>query len=224
MGIIKRISNIFKAKVNSALDEVENPIELLDQKLRDMEKSLNDAKLSSAQILGNVHEIEKKLEKAKLESKDFDEKVKLAVKAGNDDLAKRALERKLEADKRIQSLEASYSDASKKATAIKTKLRDLEDEIQKTRNYRDEATARYNNAEASKKVNEVLANVETGSNKINLDDIERKIERKEALAEGLGDLQTDNSLDKEFEKLNEVNLDDELAKYKSSIESTDSNK
>lgn len=222
MGVIKRISNIFKAKANAALDEVENPIELLDQKLRDMEQSLNDAKLSSAQILGNVHEIEKKLEKAKLESKDFDEKVRLAVKAGNDDLAKKALERKLEADKRIQSLEASYTDASKKATIIKTKLRDLEEEIQKTRNYRDEAAARYNNAEASKKVNEVLANVETGSNKINIDDIERKIERKEALAEGLGDLQTDNSLDKEFEKLSEVNLDDELAKYKSSIDSTNS--
>ncbi|MFT8315219.1 MAG: PspA/IM30 family protein [Clostridium sp.] len=222
MGVINRISNIFKAKVNNALDEVENPIELLDQKLRDMDKSLNDAKLSSAQILGNVHEIEKKLQKAKVESKDFDEKVKLAVKAGNDDLAKRALERKLEADKRIQSLEASYADASAKATAIKTKLRDLEDEIQKTRNYRDEAAARYNNAEATKKVNEVLANVDAGSNKINIDDIERKIERKEALAEGLGDLQVDNSLDKEFEKLNELNLDDELAKYKSSIDSTNS--
>lgn len=222
MGVIKRISNIFKAKVNGALDDVENPIELLDQKLRDMDKSLNDAKLSSAQILGNVHEIEKKLEKAKVESKDFDEKVKLAVKAGNDDLAKRALERKLDADKRIQSLETSYADASKKATTIKTKLRDLEEEIEKTRNYRDEAAARYNNAEASKQVNEVLANVDAGSNKINIDDIERKIVRKEALAEGLGDLQTDNSLDKEFEKLNELNLDDELAKYKSSIDSTNS--
>ncbi|WP_010238833.1 PspA/IM30 family protein [Clostridium arbusti] len=222
MGVIKRISNIFKAKVNGALDDVENPIELLDQKLRDMDKSLNTAKLSSAQILGNVHEIEKKLEKAKVESKDFDEKVKLAVKAGNDDLAKRALERKLDADKRIQSLEASYADASKKATTIKTKLRDLEDEIEKTRSYRDEAAARYNNAEASKQVNEVLANVDAGSNKINVDDIERKIVRKEALAEGLGDLQTDNSLDKEFEKLNELNIDDELEKYKSSINSTNS--
>jgi len=222
MGVIKRISNIFKSKVNNALDDIENPIELLDQKLRDMEKSLNDAKLSSAQILGNVHEIEKKIEKAKLESKDFDSKVKLAIKAGNDDLAKKALERKLDADKRIQSLEASYTDASKKANAIKTKLRDLEEEIQKTRNYRDEAAARFNNAEAAKKVNEVLANVQTGSNKINLDDIERKIERKEALAEGLGDLQSDNSLDKEFEKLNEINLDDELAKYKSSVDSTNS--
>lgn len=214
MGVIGRLSNIFKAKVNDAIDDIENPIELLDQKIRDMEKSLNDAKVSSAQILGNVHEIEKKLQKAKLESADYDEKVKLAVKAGNDELAKKALQRKLDADKSVQSLTASYEDASKKASAIKDKLRELEEEIEKTRSYRDEAAARYNNAEASKKVNEVIANVDAGSNKINLDDIERKIEKKEALAEGLGDLKTDDSLDKEFEKLSEVNLDDELAKYK----------
>ncbi|MDD3223728.1 MAG: PspA/IM30 family protein [Clostridium sp.] len=216
MGVVSRISNMFKAKVNGALDDVENPIELLDQKLRDMDKSLNDAKISSAQILGNVHEIEKKLENAKNQSTDFDSKVKLAVKAGNDDLAKRALEKKLEADKLVESLTKSYTDADQKGKTVKLKLRELEAEIEKTRSYRDEAAARYNNAEASKKVNEVISNVNTGSNKINIDDIERKIERKEALAEGLGDLQDDNSLDKEFEKLNEVNLDDELAKYKSS--------
>ncbi len=214
MGVMGRLSDIFKAKVNNAIDDIENPIELLDQKIRDMEKSLNDAKLSSAQILGNVHEIEKKLDKAKEESKDYDEKVKLAVKAGNDELAKKALQKKLDADKTVTSLQTSYEDAATKANALKAKLKDLEEEIEKTRTYRDEAAARYNNAEASKKVNEVIANVNAGSNRINLDDIERKIERKEALAEGLGDLKTEDSLDKEFEKLNEVNLDDELAKYK----------
>ncbi|URZ18197.1 PspA/IM30 family protein [Clostridium felsineum] len=214
MGIFKRVSNMMKAKVNNTLDEMENPIELLDQKIRDMEESLNKAKVSSAQILGNVHEIEKKLEKAKLEAEDFDSKVKLAVKAGNDELAKKALERKLEADKRCESLKKSYDDAAQKAKIIKDKLRTLEEEITKTRAYRDEAAARFNNAEATKKVNEVLSNVDAGSNSINIDDIERKIERKEAMAEGLGDLRVEDSLDKEFEKLNEVNLDDELAKYK----------
>lgn len=217
MGVFKRVSNIFRAKVNNALDEVENPIELLDQKIRDMEQSLNDAKISSAQILGNVHEIQKKMEKAKTESDDFDNKVKLAIKSGNDDLAKRALEKKLEADKNYNSLKTSFESSKIKADAIKKKLRELEEEIEKTRGYRDEAAARYNNAEAAKKVNEILSNVETGSNKINIDDIERKIEKKEAMADGLADLREDNSLDSEFEKLNEVNLDDELAKYKSNL-------
>lgn len=214
MGVLKRISNIFRAKVNDTLDGIENPIELLDQKLRDMEESLNKAKLSSAQILGNVHEIKKKMENSKRISSEFDEKVKLALSKNNEELAKKALERKLEADKTYASLESSYNDAVQKAEAIKAKLKELEEEIRKTRSYRDEAAARFNNAEASKKVNEILANVETGGNKINMDDIERKIQKKEAVAEGLGDLRQEDSLEKEFEKLDEINMDEELKKYK----------
>lgn len=214
MGIFNRISNMFRAKVNDTLDNMENPVELLDQKIRDMEESLNKAKLSSAQILGNVHEIEKKMEASLKESKEFDEKVRFAMSKGNEELAKKALEKKLEADKKHESLKASYEEASKKAEVIKKNLRDLEEEIEKTRNYRDEAAARYNNAEASKKVNEILANVQTSNNRINIDDIERKIQKKEAMAEGLEDLRSDNSLDKEFEKLKELDLDAELEKYK----------
>jgi phage shock protein A len=215
MGIIKRISNMFRAKVNDTLDEMENPIQLLDQKIRDMEESLNNAKISSAQILGNVHEIEKKMEIALRESKDYDEKVKLALSKGNEELAKKALQKKLEADKSYQSLKSSYDEALKKAEAVKAKLRELEEEIEKTRNYRDEAAARYNNAEASKRVNEILANVETKTNRINIDDIERKIQKKEAMAEGLADLRTE-SLDDEFKKLEEIDLEEELKKYKQS--------
>lgn len=214
MGVFSRISNMFRAKVNDTLDEMENPIELLNQKIRDMEENLNKAKLSSAEILGNVHEIGKKMEESSRESKDFDEKVKLAMGKGNEELAKKALQRKIEADKRYESLKASYEEASKKAELIKSNLKSLEEEIEKTRNYRDEAIARYNNAEASKKVNEILADVQTKGNSISLDDIERKIAKKEAMAEGLADLKQVDTLEKEFQSLEEVNLDAELEKYR----------
>lgn len=214
MGVFNRLSNIFRAKVNNAIDDMENPVELLDQKIRDMEESLNTAKLSSAQILGNVHEIEKKMENAQKESKDFDSKVRLAMSKGNEELAKKALEKKLEADKSYSSLKASYDEARVKADAVKARLKDLEEEIEETRRYRDEAAARYNNAEATGKVNEILANVDTKNNKINLDDIERKIQKKEAYSEGLGELKKDTSLEDDFKKLEEVDLDEELKKYK----------
>ncbi|GIM29191.1 phage shock protein A [Clostridium polyendosporum] len=214
MGLFSRISNIFKAKVNDTLDNVENPIQLLDQKIRDMEENLNKAKLSSAQILGNVHEIEKKMNISKKESADYDEKVKLALSKGNEELAKKALQRKLELDKKYESLKSSYNEAAAKAEHIKKNLRALEEEIEKTRHYRDEAAARFNNAEASKKVNEILANVQTKNNSISIDDIERKIQRKESLAEGLGELKDIDNLDKEFEALESVDLDLELEKYK----------
>lgn len=215
MGVFKRISNMVKGKVNAALDDMENPIELLDQKIRDMEESLNKAKISSAQVLGNVHEIEKKLETAKKESAEYDQKVKLAMSKGNEDLAKRALQRKLDADKRVQTLTASYTQAKQNAEVLKKNLKELEDNIEKTRSYRDEAAARSNNADAAQKVNEILANVQTKNDSINIDNIERKIARKEAMANGLGDLKEIDDLDSEFEALqSSVDLDAELAKYK----------
>ena len=101
MGIFSRMSNMVKAKVNTTLDNMENPIELLDQKIRDMEEQLNTAKINSAKVLGNVHEIERKLKVAQAESDDYDAKVKLALSKGNEDLAKRALAKKVEMDKKV---------------------------------------------------------------------------------------------------------------------------
>lgn len=214
MGVFGRISNIFKAKVNDAIDNVEDPIQLLDQKIRDMDESLNKAKISSAQVLGNVHVIEKQLADAERESKDYEDKVKLALSKGNEELAKKALQKKLDADKNYANLKSAYEVANQRAEALKKNLRNLQEEIENTRRYRDEAAARYNNAEAAKQVNEILAKVQTKSNQINIDNIERKIQKKESLAEGLGDLKIDTSLDDEFAKLDEVDLDSELLKYK----------
>lgn len=217
MGIFTRMSNMIKGKVNSTLDEMENPIELLDQKLREMDAQLSKAKLNSAQVLGNVNEIEKKMNSAKKESEDFEEKVKLALSKGNEDLAKRALAKKVDCDKKYESLKASYDNARVQAETLKKNLKALQDEIDKTRSYRDEAAARYSNAQASKKVNEVLANVQTKSNSIKIDSIERKIAREESLAYGLGELREIDDFDSEFEKLDEVDLDSELEKYKSGL-------
>lgn len=215
MGIFSRMSNMVKAKVNNTLDNMENPIELLDQKIRDMEEQLNNAKLNSAKVLGNVHEIERKLKIAQEESADYDAKVKLALSKSNEDLAKRALSKKLESDKKCESLQSSYNAAKIQAESIKKNLKALQDEIQKTRSYRDEAAARYANAEASKQVNEVLSNVQSKTNSIKLDDIERKISQKEALANGLADLNQIDDFDSEFEKLSDSeDLDAELEKYK----------
>ncbi len=214
MGIFTRMSNMLKSKVNSTLDEMENPIELLDQKIRDMEKQLNTAKLNSAQIIGNAHEIKKKMEDCEVEVKDYDDKVKLALSKNNEELAKKALARKIESEKKLESLKSSYETARNQADTIKKNLAALEAEIDKTRSYRDEAAARYSNAQASQKVNEVLANVKTKSNSIEIDSIERKIQKHEALANGLGELRNVDTFESEFEALDTVDLDLELEKYK----------
>lgn len=214
MGIFSRISNMLKGKTNAILDEMENPIELLDQKVREMEKALSDAKMNSASVLGNVSQIEKKINVAKQESKDWEDKVKLAMSKGNEDLAKKALAKKIECDKKVESLNLTYTSAKVQADALKKNLSKLEEELNRTRSYRDEAAARYATAKASGKVNEILADVQTKSNSISMDSIERKIQRTESQAEGLGELNNLNNLDSEFEALNSIDLDAELEKYR----------
>lgn len=214
MGIFNRISNMLKSKVNTTLDNMENPIELLDQKLRDMEKQLNEAKLNSAQIIGNAHEIKKKIDKTQIEIDDLEYKIKLAMSKNNEDLAKRALAKKLECDKKYNTLKSNYETAKNQADSIKKNLLALENEIEKTRNYRDEALARLTTAQASQKVNEVFANVQTKSNSIQIDSIERKIQKQESLAHGLDELRNVDTFESEFEELESLDLDLELEKYK----------
>ena len=206
MGVFTRMSNMIKGKVNATLDNLENPIELLDQKIRDMEEQLSKAKTSSAEVIGNVKLIEKNMNEVKKLSDDLDGKVKLALSKGNEEL---------EADKKYETLKQNHATASAQAEALKKNLAALEAELEKTKSYRDEAAARYSTAKASKKVNEVLSDVQTKSNTIQMDSIERKIAKEEAAAQGLGELRTGDDFDSQFEALNEVDLDAELEKYKS---------
>ena len=215
MGVFTRMSNMIKGKVNATLDNLENPIELLDQKIRDMQEQLSKAKTNSAGVIGNVKLIEKNMNEAKKLSDDLDGKVKLALSKGNEELAKEALRRKVEADKKYETLKQNHATASAQAEALKKNLAALEAELEKTKSYRDEAAARYSTAKASKKVNEVLSDVQTKSNTIQIDNIERKIAKEEAAAQGLGELRTGDDFDSQFEALNEIDLDAELEKYKS---------
>ena len=214
MGFFGKLGKMVQAKANDTLEEMENPIEMLDQKLRDMDKSLNDAKIASAQVLGGFKQTEKKMEEAKLEAAEWDEKVKLAMSKGNEELAKRALAKKLECDKSYEVFKTTYEAEKVKADTLKKRLAELQEEVEKTRKYRDEAAARLTSAEAGQKVNEILANVSTKSNSITLDSIERKISKKENLAEGLSEIAEVDDLESEFEKLGSTDLDAELEKYR----------
>lgn len=74
MTLLTRILYILKSKINSTLDELENPLELLDQ-IRDMECALNEAKFSSAKVLGSTHEIERRIESLSTESAAYVETI-----------------------------------------------------------------------------------------------------------------------------------------------------
>jgi len=213
MTILSRISYLLKSKINSTLDDFENPLELLDQKIRDMECALIDAKFSSAKVLGSTHEIERKIESLSTESEQYVETIKLAINNGDESLAKKVLQKKLDNDKYFNSLNSSYNNATKKGQSLRLKLRELEQNIYETKIYRNEAVVRYNTAEANRKINEIIGTMSTKNTFMPLSDIERIIEKKECLISGLTELSFGNELDNEIASLTSLDLNLELKKY-----------
>ena len=213
MTIFDRIYYFLKSKINRTLDELENPLELLDQKIRDMECTLNDAKFSSAKVLGSTHEIERKIESLSSESDQYVEAIKLALNKGDESLAKKVLQKKLDNDKYCDSLNSSYINATEKGQSLRLKLRELEQNIYETKIYRNEALVRYNTAEANRKINEIIGTIATKNNFMPLSDIERIIEKKECFLSGLTELNFGNELNNEIASLTSLDLNIELKKY-----------
>lgn len=213
MTIFNRISYLLRSKMNSTLDELENPLELLDQKIRDMECILNEARISSAKTLGNIHEIERRLEILSNESDEHTQNIKLALTKGNEDLAKKILQKKLDNDKYFASLTTSYDNAAAKGDSLKLKLRDLEQNIYETKIYKNEAVARFTTAEAQKKINEIIGSITTKNNYMPLSNIEGIINRKECFVAGLTESNFVNELDIELASLHSLDLNVELKKY-----------
>lgn len=213
MTIFNRLSYLLKSKMNKTLDEIENPLELLDQKIRDMECILQEARLSSAKILGNIHEIERKIQSISKESDDYIQTIKLALNKGNEALAKKVLQRKLSNDKYFDSLNISYNNANAKGESLKIKLRELQQNIYDTKIYRNEAFARYNAAQAHKKINEIMDTISTRNNFVTISNIEECIEKKECFISALTELNFDNDLNNEITNLTSLDLNLELKKY-----------
>lgn len=210
MGVFKRLGNLMKAKANTALENMEDPIEMLDLKIKETEERLHKAKVASAQVLGNASELKKKRDNAEKEMKNYLEKAKMAKEKGAMDLARKALERKIEAEQQFNSFTTQSAQADEQAKVLKDRLKQMQKEIDKLRRYRDEAGARMQNAEAATQINTILADLGSNEDELTLDAIERKVAKKENYAEGLGQLR-EKSLDEQLAELEMSNLDDELA-------------
>lgn len=213
MTIIRRLYYLIKSKITSTIDDFENPLELLDQKIRDMEFILNDARLSSAKILGNIYEIERRLGSLSKESDEYSQAIKLALNKGNKSLAKSILEKKLDNDKYFDLLNESYNNAYSKGEALKYQLRELQKNIYDTKMYRNEAFARYKVAEVHKKINEINGNISTRNGSICISNIEENLQKKECFILALTELNFDNKLNNEIACLSRLDLNLELKKY-----------
>ena len=141
-----------------------------------------------------------------------------AVEAGNDDLARRALERKASLARASEDVKPALEESRRTSQQLKAQLEQLKGKLDEARTRRGTLIARHRAAKARKELAQSMTGL-GGDAFSSFDRFEEKVETKEAEAEAHAELAGDQtSLDEEFEKLEQKSeVDDDLAKLKAKM-------
>lgn len=212
----KRVKTVVSSELNAALDKAEDPVKMLDQFMRDMEEDIHEAETAVAKQIANEKMLKKKFDDAQKLVEKRQAQAEKAIGAGDDDLARRALEDKKSHESHADSLREAWERAKQDSATLRQKLQDMKDEYEEMKLKQDSLKARAETAKATTKINRTMSSVGSDDSKAGFERMEEKVMRYEAEAETSEDLRSANrSLDDEFEKLDERDgVDDELAALK----------
>lgn len=214
MGIFKRIFTIIKAYVNQWLNRVEDPQKLLDQSLQDMEENLRRAKVDLARAIADEKRLNKQLESNTSQAEQWQAKAVLAVKSGNDELAREALKRKQSYDALVKDFEGHWKSQKDAVDALKESLRVLQNKIEEAKRKRNLLVSRQQRALLQQKVHEAIQSASALDPSSTLSKMEEKISTLEAESAALESLEND-SLEERFKSLEASSgVENELAALK----------
>ncbi len=219
MAIFSRISDILKANINDLIDKAEDPEKMVKQLIIEMEEQVDDATRALGQAMGSQKVAAKELADAMAESADWNDKAKLALKAGNEVLAKKALDAKVGIDQQVAGLQESYDQMSAQVDKLKEQVQGLKIKLEEARSRQNVLIARSKVADAMTQAATSVSTTSVDSAFAKLDAMERKIAEKEGTAEAFTELnQIDIETDDSFKKLeHEAAVNDEMARLKSEL-------
>jgi phage shock protein A len=143
MGIFARLSDIITSNINALLDRAENPEWLIAQIIREMEEGLASAKHYAATALAAERRIGRELEQNRFQAEHWKAKAREALAADREDLARRALSRKMEHEDLVQSLEQQDLEAIQICQTVRTTLHALEARLAEARRKQRALMARH---------------------------------------------------------------------------------
>lgn len=94
MGILSRMSTIFKAKISKVLDRMEDPNETLEYSYQRQLELLRNVKRGLAEVVTSKKRLELQAAKLRQNVEKLESQAREAIRQGREDLARVALERK----------------------------------------------------------------------------------------------------------------------------------
>ncbi len=146
--IFNRTGRVARGKVNHGITAIEDATfeSTVRQTVADMKTELNNVVRSSAMAMSNYNQLDAEYQKYVKQSQEWKDRAGLALDAGNEDLAKKALARKAECDKQIASLQTAIDSARQASDSLKAQVADLKHKIEEGERTATTLVARKNAA------------------------------------------------------------------------------
>lgn len=226
MGVFQRLSDLLKSNINDLIDRAEDPEKMVKQIIIDMQKQLSKSTQAYGKAKASERLAEKQYQNAQKISADWEAKAKTALAAGDQELAKKALAKKVKADEDVATYKDMYETISNQTDAIGDQVEVLKAKLEEAKSRQAMLIARSQMADTKKELAKNVGGFDASSSIEKFDRMEEKIVRKEAEADAFTEIaDADNNDDTEdtFEKLEtDSKVDAELQRLMAEMNSENS--
>lgn len=214
MKFLRRLFKIGQAEVHHAIDNMEDPIKMTEQGLRDMKDDLDKALEALAQVKAMSIRAKKEVSEYGEKAEDYSGKAMLILKKAQkggiepeeaDRLATEALVKKEEAlvlqNQAIEDKEKFDQNVLQMEANVQT----IKQNISKWENELKILRSRVKVADATKSLNKQMAKIDSNGTIALLERMKEKVHQEEALAEAYGEIaNASKSIDHEIDRAVDV--------------------
>jgi len=221
--LVRRLFRFIRGKGHAVLDKFEKPEEQLVVFVEELTDSMIKMQKSVAAAVADEKKLMLQLEKQLGLANDWEGKALMALKEGNENLAKQALVRKEDAENHAKILKQNWQTQVDACDQLKGNLRHAKDRLDEAKRQYTLLLARYRSAKTKQKMSETLSPVGDESPMRYIEDLNDKILKIEAETEAHLGLLRDESgddLEQQFARLENANRGEKaLLEFKSRLES-----
>lgn len=159
MGILQRMSMIFRAKADKALDRAEDPRETLDYSYKKQLELLQKVRRGVADVATSRKRVEVQMTQLQQQADKLQEQAKKAMSLDREDLAREALTRRSGLANQIADLHTQHEALQGEEEKLTIAAQRLQAKVESFRTKKETIKASYTAAEAQTRIGEAFSGI-----------------------------------------------------------------
>ncbi|MGF7398565.1 PspA/IM30 family protein [Thermoanaerobacterium thermosaccharolyticum] len=197
MSLVKRISNIFKAKANDIVEKMEDPEDTLNYSLVEMRENLSKIKKSMLEVATLKKKLENELSDINIKISEYEKNAELALESGREDLAKASIQNKNDLIEKKTNLESQIKSIEEQLKNIEKSKEQMEDNLIKLQSKKEELITMKKVSDAQIMIKETLTGIANDTTDLGerIKNAEEKIKEKYAKSQAIDYMVDEGMLD-----------------------------